>query len=246
MSTCSACGHYNDELEDRCGGCGSPIVDNDLATSSSHIHIDKSTAERKLKANDSHPEAPNKKTAAPDMPTMLAPQPTSNTTHDPSTSRIEQMMHAMMHDMKEMKSMMKESKDEASAAKESAAEARSTVKELRTDVGKLQETAVTKEQVQSMVDTAVKTAVDTKLQSVAKVRHDSDNPATIVIGGLESMSFLEADNRIRRRLTELHLPDPLESYHKGDGFHWTAEHDLLHYRGCTSSRPEIPKETSQC
>ena len=77
---------------------------------------------------------------------------------------------------------------------------------------------MTKDQVQSIVDTAVKIAVDTKLQSVGKNTSDIHNPTTIVIGGLETMSFLEADDRIRQRLTELHLPNPLESYHKGDDF----------------------------
>lgn len=114
--------------------------------------------------------------------------------------------------------MMKEARGKASAAKEIAVEARSIVKELRTDVGKLQETSVTKAQVQSMVDTAVKTAVDTKPQSVGKITNDSDNPTTIVIGGLENRSFLEANDGMRRRLKELHLPEPLEAYHKGDDF----------------------------
>ena len=204
-------------MENVCKQCGK-ILD---------IHVETSTCGTKLKANESPPGAPNKKAATTDSvntpipeelctelpapPIMPNPQPTTSTMHDSSASRLEEMMHAMMIDMKEMKVMMKDSKDEASTAKEIACEARSAVNDLRTDIGKMQETTVTKDQVQSIVDTAVKIAVDTKLQSAGKNASDVHNPTTIVIGGLETMSFLEADDRIRRRLTELHLPDPLES-----------------------------------
>ena len=227
--TCTQCLAKNGELEDTCKQCGHSLHP---------PNIDKPTAERKLKASDSHPDAPTKKTATldhvnipiPDEQSTEQPQPTTmpmqqattSATTDLATTRIEAMMQAMMTDMKEMKTMMKHSTDEATAAKEMAFEAKSSVHDLRTDVENLQRNSVTKDEMQSMVDTAVKDAVDTKLQAATNntSRLDSDNhkPTTIVIGGLETMSSLEAESWVQRKTKEFRLSEPTQLYHKGDEF----------------------------
>ena len=74
-----------------------------------------------------------------------------------------------------------------------------------------------------MVDNAVGDAVDTRMQSMKKrpetdTLSDDDKLITAVFGGLDSLTFQEAEEWITRKAKELHFPEPSESYYKGDDF----------------------------
>ena len=121
--------------------------------------------------------------------------------------------------------MMKDSKDEASAAKTLASEAKTAVSEMQDDIKQLQQNTVTKAEMQTLVDSAVGQAVNTKMQTMAQRSEtetlDNDKPITAVFGGLDSLSFQEAEAWIRRKAKELSVPEPVDSYYKGDDFSGT-------------------------
>ena len=103
--------------------------------------------------------------------------------------------------------MMKQSNTDAAAAKQMASKAKSAVSDIQKDVKKIQESAVTKDQVKTLVDTAVQQSMNANIQASERRANTTtdDNDTTTVFGGLESLSLQESENWIARKLSDLHL-----------------------------------------
>ena len=145
---------------------------------------------------------------------------------DEEPDKMKAMMKKMMGMIGKLSDDMLSVSSGIDEAKQTAAKAVAIAEKTDVKVTELQNSCVTKEVVQSMIDKAIADKVEKKISYIdqqKKGASDLREYNTVIIGGLECSSLVAAETWAKSKLTQKNAALPTKMYAKGDifkGFLW--------------------------
>ena len=138
------------------------------------------------------------------------------------TEGLKSMMNNMMAMMKNLSTDMQSVSSRIDESNNKAQKAVDIAEKTETKVKEMQESAITKKDVQDMIDQSISDEIDKKLrvfnQQPQAPTPGVTTPSSLIVGGLEGSSFEAAAIWVKGILEKMKSPTPIETYTKGDAF----------------------------